>query len=90
VQNVEHNEYYCGSATCNSFGPNPWIPDPVSFNAQLASPGAATTGWSFTFPTYDHPHSYVVTVWAIDRDGHVQQVRSSVRFCVDTTSSTCS
>jgi outer membrane protein assembly factor BamB len=90
VQNIEHGEYFCGKPGCNSFGTTPWVPDPVSFKATLASAGAATTNWSFVMPTYDHPHSYQVTVWATDLDGHVQQARSTLKFCIDTANSACS
>jgi len=49
----------------------------------LASPDATSTGWSLTFPVYDHPHDYRITAWAIDRDGQADQTRAKVaRFCV--------
>jgi outer membrane protein assembly factor BamB len=89
VENIDHGEYYCGSPTCNQFGTVPWIGDAVPFATTLGNPGATTTAWSFTMPTYDHPHAYRATVWAQDRDGHVQQLRPSVTFCVDTTAHAC-
>jgi hypothetical protein len=92
VENIEHGEYFCGGPGCNHFGTSQWVPDPPvpPFKATLANPSAPSTNWSFTMPTYDHPHSYQVTVWATDLDGHVQQARATIKFCIDTTSSACS
>jgi hypothetical protein len=34
--------------------------------------------------TYDHPHSYYVTAWAVDLDGEADQTHAQVsRFCVN-------
>ena len=33
-------------------------------------------------PMYDHPHSYMVTAWAIDENGLVEQSRPTRTFCV--------
>jgi len=52
-------------------------------NAKLASPGATSTTWSLTFPTYDHPHKYRLTAWAVDDDGEVDSTKAVVKFiCV--------
>jgi hypothetical protein len=81
VKNREHGEYYCGPAGCA--GGALWSPTYRKLEATLASPGAASTTWSFTFPTYDHPHSYFVAAWAQDLNGEIDQTRATVqRFCV--------
>jgi outer membrane protein assembly factor BamB len=85
VLNIEHNEYFCGSPGCGGGGgeSSSWTPFFTSVPATLASPDATSTGWSLTFPVYDHPHDYRVTAWAIDRDGQADQTRAKVtRFCV--------
>jgi hypothetical protein len=83
VQNLEHGEYYCGSPTCNVFAPDvPWVPDAVSFKASLASPGANSTTWSGPVQVYDHPHRYLITAWAIDENGLIEQSRATSIFCV--------
>jgi outer membrane protein assembly factor BamB len=91
VQNLEHGEYFCKLPTCNPFGDFPWT---SAYNAQpatLASPGAATTNWSLPVLLYDHPHSYMVTAWAVDGNGHVEQSRPTRTFCVrDAGITTCS
>jgi hypothetical protein len=89
VENVDHGEWFCGAADCNRFGPSPWTSDYLPFEAALANPGATTTAWSFDVPVYDHPHGYEVIVWAQDRDGRVQQLRTPLRFCVTETASAC-
>ena len=33
-------------------------------------------------PMYDHPHSYMITAWAIDENGLVEQSRPTRTFCV--------
>ena len=50
--------------------------------AKLAVAGANTTTWSISVPMYDHPHSYMVTAWAIDENGLVEQSRPTRTFCV--------
>jgi outer membrane protein assembly factor BamB len=91
VQNLEHGEYFCKLPTCNPFGDFPWT---SAYNAQpatLASPGAATTTWSLPVLLYDHPHSYMVTAWAVDGNGHTEQSRPTRTFCVrDAGITTCS
>ncbi|MCU1427901.1 MAG: WD40-like repeat protein [Actinomycetia bacterium] len=89
VENIDHGEWFCGNPTCNQFGTVPWIGDYTPFSTTLTNPGAISTSWSFTMPTYDHPHAYQVTVWAQDRDGHVQQLRQPVTFCVKTAAGPC-
>jgi outer membrane protein assembly factor BamB len=81
VKNREHGEYYCGPAGCA--GGAQWSPNYRKLEATLADPGAASTTWTLTFPTYDHPHSYFVAAWAQDLDGEIDQTRATVqRFCV--------
>jgi outer membrane protein assembly factor BamB len=89
VENIDHGEWFCGAPGCNPFGSTPWTGDYTPFTATLANPGATTTAWSFVVPTYDHPHAYRATVWAEDRDGHVQQLRRAVTFCVKTAAGPC-
>jgi outer membrane protein assembly factor BamB len=89
VENIDHGEWFCGTPTCNQFGPVPWVGDYTPFTTTLASPNATSTTWSFVMPTYDHPHAYQATVWAQDRDGHVQQLRNPVTFCVNTVVAPC-
>jgi outer membrane protein assembly factor BamB len=90
VQNLDHGEYFCKLPTCNPFGDFPWT---SGFNAQpatLASPGAASTNWSLPVLLYDHPHDYMVTAWAVDGNGHVEQSRPTRTFCVrDTGITSC-
>jgi outer membrane protein assembly factor BamB len=81
VKNREHSEYYCGPAGCT--GGALWSPTFKRLEATLDSPGAPSTTWSFTFPTYDHPHSYFVAAWAQDLNGELDLTRATVqRFCV--------
>jgi outer membrane protein assembly factor BamB len=89
VKNREHAEYYCGSAGCA--GGALWSPTYRKLQATLDNPGAASTTWSLTFPTYDHPHSYFVAAWAQDLNGEIDQTRATVqRFCVrDPGDTTC-
>ena len=82
IQNLEHGEYFCGPPGCNSFGTSRWITEDLRPKATLASPGANTTTWSISVPMYDHPHSYMVTAWAIDENGLVEQSRPTRTFCV--------
>jgi hypothetical protein len=90
VENLDHGEWFCGAPDCNQFGTTPWVGDYLfRFPATLANPGATTTAWSFVMPTHDHPHAYQATVWAEDRDGHVQQLRKAVTFCVKTSAAPC-
>lgn len=96
VMNVEHGEYYCGSPGCagtsTGDGPGSWGPTLATVNAVLANPGAASTTWTLTFPTYDHPHKYRITAWAQDLDGNVDATRVLVGpVCVrDVGDNTCS
>ena len=47
-------------------------------------------GWRFTFPTYDHPHTYSITAWAVDRNGNPDPTRAVVsRICVRDVGGTC-
>ncbi len=85
VKNREHAEYYCGAGGCPAQGgaTSDWSPTYQKVEASLDDPGAASTTWSYTFPTYDHPHSYYVAAWAQDLDDEIDQTRAQVqRFCV--------
>jgi outer membrane protein assembly factor BamB len=83
IKNIEHSEYYCGSGGCPG---NPgvfWRPTYTVVPATLASPGATTTNWSLTFPTYDHKHKYSITAWAVDRDNEADPTKAKVSpICV--------
>ncbi len=85
VKNREHGEYFCGAGGCPAQGgeASDWSPTFQRLEAVLDDPGAPTTGWRYTFPTYDHPHSYFVAAWAQDLNGEIDQTRAQVqRFCV--------
>jgi outer membrane protein assembly factor BamB len=85
VKNREHGEYYCGAGGCPAQAGevSDWSPTYQKVEAVLASPGAQSTSWSYTFPPYDHPHSYFVAAWSQDLDGEIDQTRAQVqRFCV--------
>jgi outer membrane protein assembly factor BamB len=84
IRNIEHGEYYCGPGGCGVGGESShWRPTYTVVLATLASPGAASTNWSYTFLTYDHPHKYRITAWAFDLDGESDQTRAVVgRICV--------
>ena len=82
VQNTEHKEYWCGGPGCNTSGSSQWV---AAFRAPLAtltSPGAISTNWSVSVPTFDHPHGYTVTAWAVDNDGQIEQSRPAITWCV--------
>lgn len=89
VKNNEHTEYYCGFVGC-AFVPGApggesesWAPTYKTVEATLANPGATSTTWSVTFPAYDHPHTYRVSAWAIDKDGEVDVTKAEVNpVCV--------
>jgi outer membrane protein assembly factor BamB len=90
VQNLEHGEYFCGPPGCNPFGDIRWVPDYSSPKATLASPGANSATWSMKVRVYDHPHSYMITAWAIDENGLIEQSRPTRTFCVrDADTTTC-
>ena len=95
VMNVEHGEYFCGTPGCggtSTDGPASWGPSLTQVNAVLASPGAGSTTWTLTFPTYDHPHKYRIQAWAQDLDGNVDATRATAApLCVrDVGDNTCS
>jgi eukaryotic-like serine/threonine-protein kinase len=94
IKNREHDEYFCGPGGCKTpGGESPlWSPTYKRVEATLDSPGAVSTTWSYTFTTYDHPHSYYIAAWAVDLDKEVDTTRAQVsRFCVhDPGDSTCS
>jgi hypothetical protein len=91
VRNIEHGDYYCGPAGCPNSPGQYWQPTFISFLATLSNPGALSTNWSASFPTYDHPHSYRIMAWAVDLNYEVDQTRASVdRICVrDPGDTTC-
>ncbi len=93
IKNIEHGEFYCGSSGCAGSGgeSSSWRPVYTILNATLGSPGANSTTWTLTFPTYDHPHKYRITAWAVDRDGEEDATRAVVsRICVrDTGDNSC-
>jgi outer membrane protein assembly factor BamB len=70
VMNREHGEYWCGPGGCPGLPSGTfWRPQPATIVAGLATPGASSTTWTSSFMTYDHPHTYMITAWAVDRDG---------------------
>jgi hypothetical protein len=83
VQNIEHSEYYCGRAGCPGQPGVLWRAAFIAFTAVLAAPNAKSTGWSTSFPVYDHPHRYRITAWAIDLDNKPDVSRATVaRICI--------
>jgi outer membrane protein assembly factor BamB len=94
IKNIEHNEYYCGPAGCPVAGGGrvSWSGAFTSVPATLSNPAGTSTDWSYSFPTYDHPHKYRIVAWAVDADGEVDNTRAVVdRICVrDPGDSTCS
>jgi outer membrane protein assembly factor BamB len=83
IRNDEHLEYYCGVAGCGTSGEaSAWSPVLTTLSIPVANPGATTTSWSTIFFTYDHPHTYSITAWAVDRDGRADATRASVHMCV--------
>jgi hypothetical protein len=90
IQNIEHSEYFCGSVGCGGGETGRWAPVVSVVQATLTSPLANTTSWRFTFPTYDHPHTYKITAWAVDENGNPDPTRAVVsRICVRDTGGTC-
>jgi outer membrane protein assembly factor BamB len=82
IRNIEHDEYYCGSGGCGSASTTGWAPSWRKLKIQVASPGATSTQWGYSFPTYDHVHNYRITAWAVDMDGEQDLTRAAVRICV--------
>jgi outer membrane protein assembly factor BamB len=93
VKNIEHGDYYCGSATCAATGTQPsnsefqaYSPVFTKLAVPLANPGATSVQWSYSFLTYDDPapYAYRIVAWAVDNDGNVQPVKTVVnRICVN-------
>jgi outer membrane protein assembly factor BamB len=84
VKNIQHSEYYCGPDATNNFGGGCWQPTSFVNNATLANPGAVNTNWTLSFQAYDHPHSYRIVAWAVDKDGESDPVRFSIgRICLN-------
>ena len=69
VRNIQHGEYWCGSAGCPGQPGVYWRPAFITVLATLASPGATSTTWNTQFLIYDHEHTYRISAWAIDNDG---------------------
>jgi|GEM_PF-2271220 len=85
IKNIEHGEYYCGSAGCATGGgeSSAWVPTYTVLTASLTNPGGNSTNWNLTFPTYDHEHKYRLVAWAVDRDNEADQTKAVVgRICV--------
>lgn len=80
VQNVEHNEYYCGAPGCSGGegGSSYFRAAFTAVDATLDSPGATSTTWSLTFPVYAHPHNYTVSAYAVDLDGEADTTKARV------------
>ena len=90
IKNIEHSEYYCGPAGCPGDPTHLWTTKFVSIAAVLASPGALSTTWTSSFPTYDHPHNYAINAWAIDRNGERDPTNANVHpICVRDAGSGC-
>ena len=90
IPNIEHAEYFCGAPGCGGDETGRWAPTLFPALATLASPGATSTSWTFTFPTYDHPHTYSITAWAVDRNGNPDPTRVLISLiCVRDTGGTC-
>jgi hypothetical protein len=90
VKNIEHSEYYCGSGGCPGDPTHVWTTKFISIPAILASPGAVSTTWTSSFQTYDHPHNYAITAWAIDRNGERDPTNANVHpICVRDAKSGC-
>jgi hypothetical protein len=83
VLNAEHEEYYCGAPGCGVSGESSsWTPTRTELTVPVADPGATSTTWTTSFFTYDHPHTYRITAWAVDLDGRSDPARPFVRICV--------
>jgi hypothetical protein len=83
VFNAEHEEYYCGSPGCGVSGESSsWSPMLTVLTVPVADPGATSTTWTTSFPTYDHPHTYRIAVWAVDLDNRADPARAAVYVCV--------
>ena len=90
IQNVEHTEYFCGPVGCGGGETGRWAPTQSVVQATLTTPNANWTAWQFTFPTYDHPHTYKITAWAVDRNGNPDPTRAVIsRICVRDRGGTC-
>jgi hypothetical protein len=77
VKNREHGEWYCGTCAVK------WRQTVYRNVATLADPDSTSTSWRLAMRAYDHPHSYYVSAWAVDRDGNEDATRAVLqRFCV--------
>ncbi len=85
VLNLQHTEYWCGRPGCAGAGSHDgqWTSVFTAVNVPLSNPGAQSTRFSVTFPSYDHPHDYRVTAWAVDKAGHADPFKATVgKVCV--------
>jgi hypothetical protein len=90
IKNIEHSEYYCGPGGCPGDPTHVWTTKFVSILATLTSPGAISTSWTSSFLTYDHPHDYAITAWAVDRNGERDPTNANVHpICVRDAKSGC-
>jgi hypothetical protein len=84
VENIQHEEFYCGPAGCPGTSGEYWRPSFARFAATLDAPGATSTNWSASFLVYDHPHTYAVTAFAVDQDKNRDTLKPKARpVCVD-------
>jgi outer membrane protein assembly factor BamB len=94
IKNVEHGEYFCGFEGCSGaiVAEFAWFrPQYTAVQATLDNPGGTTTGWSLTFPVYDHPHKYSISAFAIDDDGEIDTTKARVSpICVRDPNKNCS
>jgi outer membrane protein assembly factor BamB len=83
IANQEHDEYYCGAPGCGVSGESSsWSPTLTVLTVPVADPGSTSTTWTTSFLTYDHPHTYRITAWAVDLDNKADPARASVHICV--------
>lgn len=84
IRNIELGSYYCGSPGCGTSGPNSdWVDSFTRLAATLDDPGAISTSWTFSFPTFAEPHKYRIVAWAEDGDGELDSTRFIImRVCV--------
>jgi hypothetical protein len=83
ISNTEHEEYYCGAPGCGISGEDSaWTPSITTLTVPVEDVGVTSTTWRTSFFTYNHPHTYRITAWAVDLDGRADPARSSVHICV--------
>jgi hypothetical protein len=84
VLNLQHTEYWCGSPGCAAPGTSAeWTTVFTAVNVPITGRGTPNASFTITWPSYDHPHDYRVTAWAIDNDGNPDPFKASVnKICV--------